>query len=80
VKRIKNKKKLNIVLTKQKSIFISFELSRVSTGLQNPGKSLNWKKNSRIGKSVEILESPGINFLNLRRAVPTFVILIKITG
>jgi hypothetical protein len=34
------------------------------TGLENPGKSLNWKKNSRTGKSlksVEVLESPGIN-------------------
>jgi hypothetical protein len=28
------------------------------------------------GKSVEVLESPGINFLNLRLHVPTLVILI----
>jgi hypothetical protein len=31
----------------------------VSTGLENPGKSLNWKKIFQ-----EVLESPGINFLN----------------
>jgi hypothetical protein len=47
---------------------------RVYTGLENPGKSLHWKKR-KIGKSqdwkvlensVEVLESPGINFLNLQ--------------
>jgi hypothetical protein len=31
---------------------------RVSTGLENPGKSLNWKKNSRTGKSLKISRSP----------------------
>jgi hypothetical protein len=44
-------------------------LLRVSTGFENPGKSLNRKKNSRAGKSLKIskvLESPGINFLNLQ--------------
>jgi hypothetical protein len=33
---------------------------RVSTGLENPGKFLNWKKNKKV------LESPGINFLDLQ--------------
>jgi hypothetical protein len=45
---------------------------RVSMGLENPGKSLNWKKLipglESPWKSVEVLESPGINFLNLYRA------------
>jgi hypothetical protein len=35
-------------------------ISRVSTGLENPGKSLNWKN------KIPGLESPGINFLNLQ--------------
>jgi hypothetical protein len=30
---------------------------RVSMGLENPGKSLNWKKNSRTGKSLKISRS-----------------------
>jgi hypothetical protein len=30
--------------------------SRVSTGLENPGKSLNWKKISRTGKFLKVLE------------------------
>jgi hypothetical protein len=48
----------------------------VSTGLENPGKSLNWKKKFQDWK---VLESPGTNFLNLEPDVPTLVILIKIT-
>jgi hypothetical protein len=45
------------------------EITDLKTGLENPGKSLNWKKNSRSSspwKSVEVLESPGINFVNLQ--------------
>jgi hypothetical protein len=33
-------------------------LDRVSTGLENPGKSFNWRKNSRTGKSLNISRSP----------------------
>jgi hypothetical protein len=33
-------------------------LYAVSTGLENPGESLNWKKNSRTGKFLKISRSP----------------------
>jgi hypothetical protein len=36
----------------------NIKVSRVSTGLENPGKSLNWKKNSRTGKSLKISRRP----------------------
>jgi hypothetical protein len=42
---------------------ISFSLLKeynqgVHRRLENPGKSLNWKKNSRTGKSFKICRSP----------------------
>ena len=40
-------------------------LDRLSTGLENPGKSLDWKKIPGL-EVVEVLESPGIKFFNLQ--------------
>jgi hypothetical protein len=40
-------------------------MDNLSTGLENPGKSLNWKKKFQDWKKIP--------------AVPTLVILIKIT-